>query len=46
MEIIWDDVKAESNLHKHGIGFEEAATALVGYLMRAVGVGPAHHFSS
>lgn len=28
MEIVWNEVKAESNLKKHGISFEEAATVL------------------
>lgn len=28
MEIEYDPVKAESNLSKHGVSFEEAATAL------------------
>jgi uncharacterized DUF497 family protein len=27
MEIEWDADKAASNLHKHGVSFEEAATA-------------------
>lgn len=29
MEIEWDSEKAASNLKKHGISFEEAATALL-----------------
>ncbi|MBI2602332.1 MAG: BrnT family toxin [Deltaproteobacteria bacterium] len=29
MEISWDEVKAEINVKKHGISFEEAATVLV-----------------
>ena len=29
IEIEWDADKAASNLRKHGIGFEEAATALL-----------------
>jgi len=29
MEIEWDVVKAASNLAKHGVSFEEAATALL-----------------
>lgn len=29
MEIEYDARKAESNLSKHGVGFEEAATALL-----------------
>ena len=28
MEITWDPTKAESNLKKHGISFEEAATVI------------------
>ena len=28
MEITWDPVKAEKNIRKHGISFEEAATVL------------------
>ena len=29
MEIEWDSDKADSNLKKHGVSFEEAATALL-----------------
>lgn len=29
MEIEWDSHKADSNLKKHGVSFEEAATALL-----------------
>jgi uncharacterized protein len=29
MEIEWDPAKAESNLRKHGVPFEEAVTALL-----------------
>ena len=29
MEIEWDGDKATSNLQKHGVGFEEASTALL-----------------
>jgi hypothetical protein len=29
VDIEWDPAKAASNLKKHGIGFEEAATALL-----------------
>ena len=29
MEIEWDSDKADSNLEKHGVSFEEAATALL-----------------
>lgn len=29
MEIEWDSDKASSNLRKHGVSFEEAATALL-----------------
>ena len=28
MEITWDPTKAESNLKKHGVSFEEAATVI------------------
>ena len=28
LEIEWDSDKADSNLKKHGVSFEEAATAL------------------
>lgn len=28
LEVEWDPAKAESNLRKHGVGFEEAATVL------------------
>jgi uncharacterized DUF497 family protein len=27
MEFEWDSAKAQSNLHKHGVSFDEAATA-------------------
>lgn len=27
MEFEWDDAKAEANLRKHGVSFDEAATA-------------------
>lgn len=29
MDITWDDRKAEANLKKHGISFEEAATVVL-----------------
>ena len=29
MEVQWDPEKADSNLKKHGVSFEEAATALL-----------------
>lgn len=29
MEIVWDPNKAATNLKKHGVSFEEAATALL-----------------
>jgi hypothetical protein len=29
MDIEWDSDKADSNLKKHGVSFEEAATALL-----------------
>jgi uncharacterized DUF497 family protein len=28
MRILWDESKAESNIKKHGVAFEEAATVL------------------
>ena len=28
MDIVWDPIKAEINLKKHGVSFEEAATVL------------------
>ncbi len=28
MQILWDEAKAESNIKKHGVAFEEAATVL------------------
>ena len=28
LQVEWDQIKAESNLEKHGISFEEAATVL------------------
>ncbi|MDD3978519.1 MAG: BrnT family toxin, partial [Methanomicrobium sp.] len=41
MKIEWDSKKAKSNLKKHGISFEEAATAL-GDPMAATGADPDH----
>jgi uncharacterized protein len=41
MNIEWDPKKANSNLRKHGVSFEEAATALSD-LMAATGVDPDH----
>lgn len=41
MKIEWDSKKAKSNLKKHGISFEEAATAL-GDPMTATGADPDH----
>ena len=29
IEVEWDDAKAETNLRKHGVSFEEAATCLL-----------------
>ncbi len=28
MEIVWDPIKADINLRKHGVSFEEAATVI------------------
>jgi len=44
MNIEWDPSKAKSNLKKHGISFEEAATAL-NDPMSATGVDPDHSIS-
>lgn len=41
MKIEWDPRKAKSNLKKHGVSFEEAATALSDP-MAATGVDPDH----
>ena len=41
MNIEWDTKKAKSNLRKHGVSFEEAATALSDP-MAATGVDPDH----
>jgi uncharacterized DUF497 family protein len=41
MKIEWDPEKAKSNLRKHGISFEEAATALSDP-MAATGADPDH----
>lgn len=41
MKIEWDPRKAKSNLKKHGVSFEEAATALSD-LMAATGADPDH----
>ena len=41
MKIEWDTEKAKSNLKKHGISFEEAATALSDP-MAATGADPDH----
>ena len=35
MDIEWDSKKAESNLKKHGVSFEEAATALLDPMAKA-----------
>ena len=43
MEIEWDPKKAHSNLRKHGVSFEEAATALSDP-MAATGDDPDHSF--
>jgi uncharacterized protein len=44
MKIEWDPKKAKSNLRKHGVSFEEAATAL-GDPMAATGTDPDHSIS-
>ena len=41
MKIEWDSGKAKSNLRKHGVSFEEAATALSDP-MAATGADPDH----
>ena len=41
MKIEWDLKKAKSNLKKHGVSFEEAATALSDP-MAATGIDPDH----
>jgi uncharacterized DUF497 family protein len=41
MKIEWDSRKAKSNIKKHGVSFEEAATALSDP-MAATGVDPDH----
>jgi uncharacterized protein len=41
MKIEWDPRKAKSNLRKHGVSFEEAATAL-GDPLAATGPDPDH----
>jgi hypothetical protein len=41
MQIEWDPDKARSNLRKHKVSFEEAATAL-GDAMSATGADPDH----
>jgi hypothetical protein len=41
MKIEWDPRKAKSNLEKHGISFEEAATALSDP-MAVTGIDPDH----
>ena len=41
MKIEWDPRKAKSNLKKHGVSFEEAATALSNP-MAATGADPDH----
>jgi len=41
MKIEWDPKKAKSNLEKHGVSFEEAATALSDP-MAATGADPDH----
>jgi hypothetical protein len=41
MKFEWDPKKARSNLRKHKVSFEEAATAITGP-MAATGVDPDH----
>ncbi len=41
MKIEWDPRKAKSNLKKHGVSFEEAATALSDF-MAVTGADPDH----
>ncbi len=41
MNFVWDSAKARSNLIKHGIGFEEAATVFLDDLS-ATGADPDH----
>jgi uncharacterized protein len=41
MKIEWDSKKAKTNLKKHGVSFEEAATALSDQ-MAATGADPDH----
>lgn len=41
MNIEWDPIKAKSNLKRHGVSFEEAATALSDP-MAATGADPDH----
>lgn len=41
MRIEWDADKARANLRKHGVSFEEAATALAD-VMAATGADPDH----
>jgi len=41
MECEWDPIKAASNLRKHGVSFEEAATALADDLS-VTGADPEH----
>jgi uncharacterized protein len=36
IEFEWDHAKAEANLRKHGVAFEEAATAFVDTLSRTI----------
>ncbi|NCO60250.1 BrnT family toxin [bacterium] len=44
MKIEWDPKKAKSNFEKHGVSFEEAATALSDP-MAATGADPDHSLS-
>ena len=44
MHIKWDPKKAKSNIRKHGVSFEEAATALSDPLA-ATGADPDHSFT-
>ncbi len=40
----WDDAKAQSNLNKHGVSFDEAATVFEDYFALTVN-DPEHSFS-
>lgn len=44
MTFEWDPIKARSNLHKHRVSFEEAATALLDPLSKTA-LDPEHSFT-